>query len=207
MIVAAVDTLIERLLKLQKNGITQFVAVCGAADLGKSTLCKTVIDELTSMGISADILSMDSYLIPRQRRNALGISGYHSEAYEWDRLYCDLTRLQFGNCIHIEEYDHKAGIANGDLREIRPAAVILIDGLHAMHPRIIAFLDLSVFVRTSDSHLKQLRLNADIEKRGLSPETALEQADKEFARYKKHIAPYEADAQIILSLADNWEYT
>ena len=103
------DTLTASLIDRYQQGITLFVAVCGAADLGKTTLCNNLIGRFGAEQITADRLSMDSYLIPRNSRSTLGISGYDLGAYEWERLFYDLSLLQQGTFVLIQEYDHHAG--------------------------------------------------------------------------------------------------
>lgn len=192
------DTLSDALIARCQQGVTQFVAICGAADLGKTTMCNDLVDRLYTEQITADRLSMDSYLIPRYERGALGISGYDLGAYEWQRLLYDISMLQQGTLVLIQEYDHQAGRTSGPWQQIKPVSYIFIDGLHAMDKRLMCYVDFSVFIYTSDEQLKTIRHHADLTKRQQSEAFSLRQAENEFLKYKVNIEPYRKEADMAI---------
>lgn len=201
-----VQHILRNMAKRDEKDEPYLIAICGAADLGKSHLCNEWVEELSRQKKTAAHLTLDSYLIPRAERQALGISGYHIQAYGLHSIKMDLKSLQNGYAIKINGYDHQSGRAIGVTKVIDPYSVILIDGVHAMHSDIISYMDLSIFVHTSDSQLQQIRHEADQTKRNQSMLHSLGQADIELQRYKTNIAPYQHQADCTLELQTKWRY-
>ncbi len=89
------------IFSLEGESKSLILAICGAADLGKTYLAKNLMDYLNKIGKSANHITLDSYLMPRDKRIQLGVSGYEFEAYDFVGIQNDLVRFIRGLPIVI----------------------------------------------------------------------------------------------------------
>ncbi len=182
------------------------VAICGAADLGKTHLATNLVNSLRKIGISANHITLDSYLMARNKRIESGVSGYDVEAYDLAAIEKDLYNFVKGLPIKICTYDHAKGIAEGPKKTILPCSVLFFDGLHAMHERFESLIKYSIFVCTNDDQLQKIRHRSDIKKRKQTIEFSKNNLASELQKYKIHVAPYKDRANVVLTLIKEWQY-
>ena len=182
------------------------VAVCGAADLGKSYLSQKILDELLDRGVSAGLLTLDSYLVERMERERRGLSGYQIDSYDQPGIANALSDFKDQNPIVYFPYDHTIGRACGERVELLPCSILIVDGLHSLHENIYELIDFSIFIYTDDESLKKIRFDADLTKRGLTVEQANNNSEPEFLLYKTMIDPYKSKADVRLHLVEKWRY-
>lgn len=163
------------------------VAICGAADLGKTHLSKKLVSALENNGISAGYLTLDSYLMDREKRVTQGISGYQPEAYDIRKIKRDIIGYLKGDSIEFLPYDHAKGKACLPKSKIYQYQVLILDGLHSMHPEIKQHLGLSIFIHVSDELHISIRHNADRQKRKQSVAFSNRNLRNELNAYKFHI--------------------
>lgn len=183
------------------------VAICGAADLGKTHLAINLVNSLKNLGTSANHISLDSYLVARSKRIEFGLSGYEVESYDLPAIEKDLVGFVRGLPIEFCEYNHSKGVAEGRKNTIQPCSVLIVDGLHSMHKTFEPLISYSIFVCTDDHQLKHIRHRADITKRMQTIEFSKSNLDSEFEKYKIHVAPYKNKAKIVLTLNKKWQYS
>lgn len=200
------ERLVQVVANISSGATKRIVAVCGAADLGKSYLSKQLAIGLSECGLAADHLTMDSFLIPRVKRAELGISGYDINAYDISSLRHGLEDFLNGKPFDFREYDHSVGAANGPKNTVSEATCLILDGLHSMHYSLMGLIDYSIFIYADDSRLNQIRHQADIEKRKQSVEFSLSQLEWELKSYKDHVEPYKYHANKLLELSNKWQY-
>lgn len=183
------------------------VALCGAADLGKSHISQSLVDQLSAGGCSAAHLPLDAYLIDRAQRLKRGISGYQPQSYDLAKVEQDLRSYKCGKAIGYHPYDHALGkTEKSTTNRAAPSCVLILDGLHSMHQRLLPLLSLSIFVYTDDASLKKIRHQANLHKRQQTIEQSQALAELEFASYKGHIELYKEQADILLRLTHKWHY-
>ena len=183
------------------------VAICGAADLGKTHLATHLVNSLMKLGISANHITLDSYLMPRIKRIESGVSGYEVEAYDLAAIENDLYKFVQGFPIELGAYDHLKGIAEEPNKTILPCSVLFVDGLHAMHERFESLISYSIFVCTNDDQLQDIRHRADIIKRKQTSAFSKLNLASELQKYKMHVAPYKDRANVVLTLIKEWHYS
>lgn len=130
------DVLILELQRCVAQHGTVIAAICGPADVGKSTLCLDLVERLNKLGVSADVFTLDGYLIPRSERLERNLSGYEPTAYDLQKVASDLQRTLSGNAITRKTYCHQTGQPQRTIHAIKPVQILLLDGLHSMHGRI-----------------------------------------------------------------------
>lgn len=196
----------EMIVSRRQPGARFMVAVCGAADLGKSYLSAEIVRHLRGGGENAACLPMDAFLMDRTRRIEKGISGYSPDACDLDDVHRQVIRFQGGEDIAYFPYRHQSGEKAGEPCTICGADILIIEGLHAMHQRLMPYIGLSIFLYTADDYLRKIRHEADILKRKQTPEFSRRVELPEFQQYKQWVAPYRASADVCLCLEQRWQY-
>ncbi len=196
----------EKIASIEKGNGPIIVAICGAADLGKSYLSKEVVKSLSVIGISANHLTLDSFLIERSERLRQGISGYQIEAYEQKSAMDALSKFKQRKSILYAPYDHETGKRSFTLETLKPSSVLILDGVQSMHGSFSSYIDFSVFIYTEDEVLKKIRYEADLTKRKYTTELAKCNSEPEFIEYKKQLEPYRIQANLRLFLKTKWIY-
>ncbi len=182
------------------------VAICGAADLGKSFFSKQLVNCLRSDNVTADILPLDSYLLSRTDRAKRQLSGYQPEAYNLKEARKTIIFFQNGKSITYYPYCHAIGKQEKKKKTINPSKFLIIEGLHSMHQSLIDLIDSSIFIFTQDEYLRKIRLEADQSKRKQTTEFSAELEPIEFKKYKDFVEPYKYLCDLQLFLEEKWSY-
>lgn len=203
----AIDEKIARKIhSIQGNDTPIVVALCGAADLGKSYLSSQIVKRLNRLGTKASHLTLDSYLMKRAQRIKHGLSGYQPEAHDLCAVRSALIDFKNGRKIKYSPYDHQSGSQDSKEQYIDPCSVLILDGVHSMHEKLMPCVNISIFVYTDDDLLKCIRSKADLTKRKQTQEFSKSNEDAEFRYYKQHVEPYKKKANCLLYLEYQWHY-
>jgi len=164
------------------------VGIAGGTGAGKTFVAQR---------INGTVISMDHYY-KRIKRLDKG---------NWDRpgsLHLNLLRenlLQLKNGLpaRVPVWDYFTHSRKG-FETMPPSEVIVVDGLHALHPKIVDLLDLKVFVEAGKEHRLQRKLDRDLKERGGWTKETSEEYFHKVAEpmYVKHIEPKRAHADLII---------
>ncbi len=199
------DTITKEIQTLANKKPPIVVAVCGAADLGKSFLSEKIVTTLNSSQVgSACYLSLDSFLMPRAERIKLGISGYQPQAYDFNAIENLIIEFKEQKGIAYFPYDHSKGENIKEAVFLDPCNVLILDGLHSMHEKLWSHISFSLFIYTDDNQLRQIRREADLVKRKQSIEFSKRLEPIEFEKYKQYVEPYKNQANCFLKLEKRW---
>ena len=182
------------------------IAICGAADLGKSHLARNLMTCLNDMSLTCGYLALDSFLMNRDCRIKNKISGYDITAYNTEKAHNALTNFSNSEEITYYDYDHKMGRVSSKPQKIAICDALLLDGVQSMHQTFARHIDLSIFIYTDDEQLKAIRAEANMTKRGQSSELSKLLAESEFQAYKTHVEPFKINASYKLYLTNKWHY-
>ncbi len=116
------------------HGPRAVVGITGPVAAGKSTLAARV---------SACIVSTDHYL-PDYDRTPEHLRDL-PESSDLPRLAADLAELRAGRTARIPRWTFEAHARVGE-QEIAPAPIVVVEGLHALHPLPRAHVDVAVYV-------------------------------------------------------------
>jgi uridine kinase len=197
----------NKIVALKNNSNFLIVAVCGAADLGKTYLSAQLVEVLSQMELTAGLLTLDSYMMNRTDRIKEGISGYQPKAYDLLAVKKDLIKFKNAEPIDFFPYDHCIGQQVFQKETLVSCDILLLDGLHSMNDELASLIDFSIFLCTDDAQLKEIRHKADIKKRKQSIKFSNENAAVEFENYKHFVEPYKNLADVVLLLKEQWKYS
>ena len=132
------------------------VALDGFSGSGKSTLAHRLAGQLGGAVLEGD----DFYRVMEdERRYGLSAAEGTDQYFDWERLRDEaLAPLRSGAAAVYSPYDWGSG---GGLSpqtvSVGPASVILVDGVYSSRPELSPFVDLAVFVDTTQ-HVRDERI-------------------------------------------------
>ncbi len=124
---------------------TRLVLVTGPSSAGKTTTALRLCIRLRENGLSALHLSTDDYFVgdSRNPRNPDGTFDYETiEAVDCDRLVADLAKLFEGEAVTLRKFDFttKEGYEAPETTTLPLGGVVVLEGIHALNPRLTAGL-------------------------------------------------------------------
>lgn len=119
----------------------KLVLITGPSSSGKSTVCKRLSVQLKACGLHPISFSTDDYFVNRIDTPKLPDGGYDFDNFDTvdhEYLQKDLVKLLNGEEVEVPEYNFVTGRRefNGKNLKLGERSVLLIEGLHALNPRL-----------------------------------------------------------------------
>ncbi|MCF6437148.1 uridine kinase [Pseudoalteromonas sp. MMG022] len=157
------------------------IAIAGASASGKSLFTQTIynelINELESGAIA--IIEEDAYYkdqshLPFEHRTQTNYD--HPDAFEHDLLRSHLEQLRLGHSVEVPTYDYAQHTRSSETRTVTPAKILIIEGILLLSdPALSEEFDIKVFIDTPLDICLLRRMQRDIEQRGRSLPSVVEQ--------------------------------
>lgn len=169
------------------------VGIAGGSGSGKTSLVRALRTALPQ-GISCTV-SQDDYYHPKEQQ-AIDANGRINfdlpTAVDLDGLARDLHALVSGTPIQRVEYNFNQPGKAPQTIELRPAPIILVEGLFVLHHQPIRDLfDLRVFIDASEASQLERRLKRDAHERGYGEEDVRYQWEHHvLPAYREYLLPY-----------------
>jgi uridine kinase len=153
------------------------IGVAGGSGSGKTTVVREIVRNMGANQVT--VIHHDSYYrdvkdLPLEER--IQINYDHPDSLETSLLIEHLNMLSKGQVVEIPRYDFTAHLRAAETDRVEPRKVVIVDGLLILwDPELRQLMDIKVFVDT-DADLRFIRrLARDIEERGRSAESVIEQ--------------------------------
>lgn len=119
----------------------KLVLITGPSSSGKSTVCKRLSVQLKACGLHPISFSTDDYFVNRVDTPKLPDGSYDFDNFDTvdhEYLQKDLVKLLNGEEVEVPEYNFVTGRRefNGKNLKLGESSVLLIEGLHALNPRL-----------------------------------------------------------------------
>ena len=153
------------------------IGIAGGTGSGKTTVARRIYESLHLD--SASFLDHDAYYrelahLPLEERALVNFD--HPDSLDNDLFVDHLTRLIAGEAIEKPVYDFAAHTRAARTVRVEPRDVILVDGiLLFVEPRLRELFDLKIFVDAAADVRFIRRMRRDIEHRGRSLDSVIEQ--------------------------------
>jgi uridine kinase len=118
-----------------------------------------------------------------------------------DLFMSDISKLINGETVLQKEYTFNNPNAEPRLLEIKPAPIVIVEGLFILHFEDIAqLLDLKIFIDTDEDIALQRRLRRDLLERGYPEDAVLYKWNNHVVpAYKTYLLPYREECDEVIT--------
>lgn len=219
-IVQIAEEIFSRYKSLQK---VRIVLITGPTSSGKSTFCKRLSVQLKACGLHPVSFSTDDYFVNRLDTPKLPDGSYDFDNFDTvdhAALQKDVLKLISGETVEVPEYNFVTGIReyNGKKLALEEGSILLIEGLHALNPKLLdnipdsekfrifintitsISLDDHNCIPTSDNRLLR-RIVRDFNKGAFTAQKTISNWPNVRRAEVKWIYPYQEDADVLFNSA------
>ncbi|NUM45289.1 MAG: type II toxin-antitoxin system death-on-curing family toxin [Anaerolineales bacterium] len=198
------------------------ILIAGPSSSGKTTSSKRLSVQLLANGISPYPLEMDNYFVEREKtpRDEEGNFDFESiNALNREQLAHDLKRLIAGERVQLPRFNFRTGTSEpGDTVQLQKGQIIIMEGIHGLHPELLPNLPAEHTFRIYISALTQLNLDRynrvsttdtrllrrivrDARERGYTAQDTIRRWESVTRGEKRNIFPYQENADLIFNSA------
>ncbi|MDI9471611.1 MAG: uridine kinase [Tissierellia bacterium] len=154
----------------------KIIGIAGGSASGKTTIVEQMKEQL---GDAVLVIKQDAYYHPfdamtLEERKLLNYD--HPDAFDFEAMLQDMMLLKDGKPIDMPIYDYVFYTRKKETARIHPAPIILMEGLLTLwYEPIRELMDLKIFVDTDSDERLIRRIQRDMNRRGRSLESIIEQ--------------------------------
>ncbi|MDB5153435.1 MAG: uridine kinase [Mucilaginibacter sp.] len=179
------------------------IGIAGGSGSGKTFFLKCFLEHFTNEEVS--LVSQDDYYF----------SVAHNMTPEENKLYNfdlpdtidyhhfkeDISKLFNNETIYKKEYTFNNPNAVPKLLEIKPAPILIVEGLFILHFREIAeLLDMKIYIEADEEVALERRLKRDLVERGYSRDDAMYKwINHVVPAYKEFLLPYKDECDQVIT--------
>ena len=177
------------------------IGVAGGSGSGKTFFLNCFLNHFSDREIC--LVSQDDYYKPKEVQ-PVDENGWINfdlpECIDDQRLLTDLQSLISGNTIKKKEYTFNVNEEKARTLTIKPAPVIVVEGLFIFHYRDIAALfDKRIFMDADEEITLNRRIKRDAAERGYDRDMVMYQwINHVLPAYKQFLLPYKNTADVII---------
>jgi uridine kinase len=153
------------------------IGICGGTGSGKTTVANRLLQAVGSHEVA--FIQQDSYyrnLADMQPDYRHKVNFDHPDAIDNDLLVAHVAALRCGEAIDLPLYDFKNHVRRPETVRVEPKLITIVEGILIFaEPRLLAEMDIKVFVDTPDDIRFIRRLRRDIAERGRTVDSVIEQ--------------------------------
>lgn len=166
------------------NNNPLIIGIAGGSGSGKTFFLNSFLHHFKNDEIT--LISQDDYYIPAgemtQEENKLYNFDLPSTIDD-EQFHIDVKKLIKGEVVYKKEYSFNNPLAVVKILEIKPAQILIVEGLFILHFKQIAeLLNLKIFIEADEEVALQRRIKRDGMERGYPEEDVL-------YKWKNHVVP------------------
>jgi uridine kinase len=177
------------------------IGIAGGSGSGKSTVLRRIIGAFGPERIA--VLEHDAYYrplneLPLEARGDVNFD--HPNALETELLVRHLDALREGQPIDRPRYDFTTHTRQPETLRIEPRPVIIVEGILVLaEVSLVERMDIKIFVDTADDVRLLRRIRRDINERGRTVASVLEQYERTVRpMHIEFVEPSKREADIII---------
>lgn len=207
----------------RSDKLLKIVLISGPSSSGKTTFCKRISVQLKACGLKPISISTDDYFVNRLDTPLLPNGQFDFDNFDTvdhEMLQNDVLKLLNGETVSVPEYNFVTGMReyNGKKISLAKDSILLIEGIHALNPRLTDKIDdtekFRVFISTltsislddhniippTDNRLLR-RIVRDYNKGAFSARETIAQWPSVCDAEKKWINPFQENADMMFNSA------
>lgn len=179
------------------------IGIAGGSGSGKTFFLKCFLNHFKENEIC--LVSQDDYYY----RVAHNMTAEENKHYNFDLpatidndlFLKDIKRLVRGETVFQKEYTFNNSALEPKLLEIKPAPIVMVEGLFILHFKEIAkLIDLKIFIDTDEEIALKRRLKRDLHERGYPEDDVLYKWNNHvMPAYKDYLLPYKKQCNEIIT--------
>jgi uridine kinase len=157
--------------------VSLIIGISGGTGSGKTTVANRILESVKASEVV--FIQQDSYYrnlkdLPLDYRHVANFD--HPDALDNDLLVNHIRKLRAGESVELPIYDFRTHTRANDTRSVEPRPIVIVEGILIFaDPRLLEQFDIKVFVDTPDDIRFIRRLRRDIDERGRTVESVIEQ--------------------------------
>ncbi len=156
--------------------VNVIVGIAGASGSGKTTISKKLYNAFKDDSV---LITHDSYYKNHTElslEERAGMNFDHPDSLETDLLIQHLKDLKAGKAIKQPQYDFTTHLRKDEHIDVKPVRAIIVEGILIFtEPKLRELMDLKIFVDTDTDVCLLRRIKRDVEKRGRTLSSVLDQ--------------------------------
>ncbi|MBN2142521.1 hypothetical protein JW711_04275 [Candidatus Woesearchaeota archaeon] len=177
------------------------IGVTGAGGAGKTTLGNNLV---LFYGIENCVsVDLDDYLISRDERAILEISGYNPRANKLLKANEDISNLAERKPISKLRYAHATGKVLPE-EIVLPKELVVVEGVTTLYPELRGLFDMAFFLDAMEETQIRSRVERDVNVRGYTLEQALMLYENLKPEYNRYIAPTKKFASVVVLVSPDY---
>ena len=183
------------------NNNPLIIGIAGGSGSGKTFFLNSFLHHFKNDEIT--LISQDDYYIPAgemtQEENKLYNFDLPSTIDD-EQFHIDVKKLIKGEVVYKKEYSFNNPLAVVKILEIKPAPILIVEGLFILHFKQIAdLLNLKIFIEADEEVALQRRVKRDGMERGYPEEDVLYKWENHVVpAYKEFLLPYKEECDQIV---------
>ena len=179
------------------------IGIAGGSGSGKTFFLKCFLNHFKDSEVC--LVSQDDYYF----RVAHKMTAEENKLYNFDEpstidndlFMSDISKLINGETVLQKEYTFNNPNAEPRLLEIKPAPIVIVEGLFILHFEDIAqLLNLKIFIDTDEDIALQRRLRRDLLERGYPEDAVLYKWNNHVVpAYKTYLLPYREECDEVIT--------
>jgi uridine kinase len=156
------------------------IGIAGGSGSGKSTVLRSIVEAFGPERIA--VLDHDAYYkdlahLPERVRADFNFD--HPDALETDLMARHLDALLGGQSVEKPRYDFVSHSRLDQTDRVRPRPVVIVEGILVLaEPQLVERMDIKLFVDAADDLRLIRRLRRDVEERGRSATSVIDQYER-----------------------------
>lgn len=183
------------------------MGIAGSSGSGKTFFLRCFLNHFAEGEVT--LISQDDYYIPANTKTQEENKLYNFDlptAIDRESFYGDIKTLFDGNTVYKEEYTFNNPAIKPRMLEIKPAPILIVEGLFIFHyEEVNQLLDHRVFIHADEEVALERRLRRDLEERGYFEEDVrYKWANHVVPAFNKYLLPYKTICdQVIINNTDD----
>ena len=177
------------------------IGIAGSSGSGKTFFLKSFLNHFTSDQVT--LISQDDYYIPANTKTQEENRLYNFDlptAINRADFYKDIKQLFEGKTVFREEYTFNNPDIKPQMLEIKPAPILIVEGLFIFHySEVNELLDYRIFLDADESVALDRRLRRDLIERGYDRDDVMYKwTNHVVPSFQEYLLPYKEVCDLVI---------